>query len=495
LTDVPRADEAEDAVVGAVILAPDTLPAVRQVVTLEDFCRTEAREVFGVILNLADQGQPIDVLTVAEAYSAEHRANGHEKLVVADLAQGCPVPGNARKYAERVRDTACRRRGVERAAEVMRAFQSGTPPEQVAEYAALAFGELASGRGRDAASWYVTGDALRAEPPPAPPGVALTVTESGVRIMRPGLLHSLVGAAGIGKSLVGQGAGVETADAGGVAVFLDAEGTLPTFIRRLHALSVGPREVGLAKDPALADRIFYRVLDGGDLGPPLPEGTALVVLDGLASALAREGLDENSASDFLGFIARVLDPLRRQAPEAAFLLIDHPGHADPGRGRGSSAKRPVFDIEWNMRPISDDRAALVVRKDRHAVLGVPVGRTVAEVRRYADDGGVSLELREPEQSTDDEGNFRPTVLMGRVEDYLARQSNGVSMADIERNVPGKSDGKRAAVAALVREQRAREDRGPWGARVLRLVREPAHDPTTSPPTEGRGHARDGDDLG
>ena len=248
-------------------------------------------------------------------------------------------------------------------------------------------------------------------------------------------------------------------------MFLDAEGDLPTFLRRFHAL--------VGSNPSIADRIFYRAMgDGFDARMPLPGETRLVVLDGLAQALAREQLDENQAADVLGFLARVVDPLRRQAPDAAFVLVDHPGHSDPARGRGSSAKRPAVDVELTMKPIAHDRSALIVRKDRHAVLGVPVGRVVAEVHRYADpDGALALELHEPDRSMDDAGRFRPTTLMARVSRYLETRGAPVPMRDIEENVKGRRvHDIRAATACLIAEGCATEDRGMHNARLIRFVR-------------------------
>jgi hypothetical protein len=484
LVQLPHDPEAERAVIAGLLNRPDRFEDFEAVgLGPSAFFEATLRDLYGVIEGMHSAGTPVDVLSVGQ------RLNGSSKLsrlAVEEIGEDFTTVEGSLHQARRVVDLAVHREIVELASQLIHDAETDASPQEVADFASLAFAELAAeGAMGGAASWYSTGDVLRTDPMPAPPGITLRIIESGECIICGGLRILLVGEAGLGKTLLGICACSDVADAGGVAVFLDCEGDLPRFLRRLHVLSISA--AGFAKDPSIADRIFYRSMgDGFDRAMRLPDGTRLVVIDGLGQALAREGLDENSSTDVLGFFARMLDPLRRQAPDAAFLITDHPGHGDDTRSRGSSAKRPAVDVELTMKALAHDRAALIVRKDRDAVLGVPVGRAVAEVRRYADDGGLALELHEPDVSTDEAGNFRPTILMARVADFLAQRTEPATMTAVVSGVRGKDRAKREAVAALVREGCAVADDGPKGAPVFTYVKHPS----TPAPDVGRGHARE-----
>lgn len=70
----------------------------------------------------------------------------------------------------------------------------------------------------------------------------------------------------------------------------------------------------------------------------------LVIVDAKANFIAAAGLDEDLAVDLTRWHARVVQPL--QAIGAAVLDLDHSGHKDDGRPRGSSAKEAVAEASW-----------------------------------------------------------------------------------------------------------------------------------------------------
>lgn len=318
-------------------------------------------------------------------------------------------------------------------------------------------------------SWFVTGRELLADPEPPPPAMAWLLDE-GSGLLRAGRRYLVVGEPGTGKSLLALGACIEVAMSGRPAVFLDWEDSLRTFIVRSRAIRVGLTEEAMDADGA--GRIFYRCMVGETLNPamPTPEDCGLLVIDSVSRAMGSMGLDENSAPDFHRFVAEVLDPLREAAPEAALVLLDHPGHADPKRGRGTSAKRPVVDVDLTLERASRG-LRLINRKDRHADMDVPVGATVAEVSIHPGEGDtVTLRYREPSATFTEDGRMRPTCLMERASRYLAEQSEAVTMRTLRHDVTGKERAVMRAVDLLAHEGFAEVASGPRGATTYRHVR-------------------------
>lgn len=101
----PHSIEAEEAVLGAVLLSPRVLLVVRleEGLNAEDFYRERNATVFGAMLSLSDREANIDVLTVtAELEKLGKLADVGGPTVVDALAAAVPVVGHVREYARRV---------------------------------------------------------------------------------------------------------------------------------------------------------------------------------------------------------------------------------------------------------------------------------------------------------------------------------------------------------------------------------------------------------
>ena len=109
----PQNLEAEASVLGAMMVSEGAIAPVILDVRLhdEDFYRERHRIVFRAITGLYEQGEPVDALTVSE-YLAQHGelAEAGGKEAVSELASTVPVPGNARHYAQIVKQNALLRR-------------------------------------------------------------------------------------------------------------------------------------------------------------------------------------------------------------------------------------------------------------------------------------------------------------------------------------------------------------------------------------------------
>ncbi len=103
----PHSVEAEQAVLGGLMLDNQSWDSVADVITADDFYRADHRLIFGAILELADSGQPRDPVTVSDTLSRSaqlEQAGGLEYISL--LAQETPSAANIRAYADIVRERA-----------------------------------------------------------------------------------------------------------------------------------------------------------------------------------------------------------------------------------------------------------------------------------------------------------------------------------------------------------------------------------------------------
>ena len=109
----PQNLEAEESVLGAMMVSESTIEPVRLDVRLqaEDFYRDRHRAIYQAIIHLNEDANPVDVLTVSEAL-AQHgqldEVGGRD--VVASLAAKVPAPGSAKHYAQIVKQNSLMRR-------------------------------------------------------------------------------------------------------------------------------------------------------------------------------------------------------------------------------------------------------------------------------------------------------------------------------------------------------------------------------------------------
>ena len=106
----PQAIESEQAVLGGLMLDPEALDSVADMVSEEMFYRRDHQHIFRAIKELAEKGKPYDPVTLgdwfdANGFSAE--IDGGAYLV--ELASTTPSAANIKAYAEIVREKFLRR--------------------------------------------------------------------------------------------------------------------------------------------------------------------------------------------------------------------------------------------------------------------------------------------------------------------------------------------------------------------------------------------------
>jgi len=123
----PHSPEAEQSVLGGLLLSADGWDAVAEAVGANDFYRPNHRLIFRQIAILAEAGSPVDVITVADKLTANGELDAAGGLAyLAELAGNTPSASNIRAYAEVVRERSSLRSLIEVAQGIA---ESGFNPE------------------------------------------------------------------------------------------------------------------------------------------------------------------------------------------------------------------------------------------------------------------------------------------------------------------------------------------------------------------------------
>ena len=114
----PSVIEAEESLIGAMLLSAEAVSIAYESVQAEDFYRPLHGQIFGAIIDLAHAGEPVDYVTV-QAKLQERGALAVELSVLSSLQINTPSAANAQHYADLVREKAQQRRLISVAGEIV----------------------------------------------------------------------------------------------------------------------------------------------------------------------------------------------------------------------------------------------------------------------------------------------------------------------------------------------------------------------------------------
>ena len=113
---VPHSREAEEAVIGAVLINPEAYYDVAQFLSADDFYIHRNRWIFDTFVSLHDRNEAIDLVTVTEELDQKgHLADIGGAAYITKLINNVPSSLHAEAYGHRVEETAIRRRMLEAA--------------------------------------------------------------------------------------------------------------------------------------------------------------------------------------------------------------------------------------------------------------------------------------------------------------------------------------------------------------------------------------------
>ena len=97
----PQSLESERALLGALLLKPDAIHDISDLIRTDSFYAEKHRLIFGAMRELAERGEPIDQLSLSQRLVDQgflERSGG--RSYVAELAGSAPAPGNFHHYAD-----------------------------------------------------------------------------------------------------------------------------------------------------------------------------------------------------------------------------------------------------------------------------------------------------------------------------------------------------------------------------------------------------------
>ncbi|RBP48288.1 replicative DNA helicase [Arenicella xantha] len=161
----PQAIEAEQSILGSMMLDNRVIDEISSEIEVRDFYRSDHQLIFNEIVRLDERGEAADVVTVSEALTHLGEIDKIGGLAyLGALAKNTPNTGNVKSYAKIVRDRAILRRLIESANDIIqRAYQpDGSSPEDILDFAESIIFEIAKNN-HEAKAGFRRIDSLLAE--------------------------------------------------------------------------------------------------------------------------------------------------------------------------------------------------------------------------------------------------------------------------------------------------------------------------------------------
>ena len=373
---LPHDLDAEQAVLGCLLIDTGAMGRVRDLLTPDDFYAERNGLIFRAASIMASSGEPIDVLTLKaqlERDGALGKAGGIEYL--AELSQKMPTTVSVRSYAGIVGELSARRRLIDAAAALARSAGNGTwkaaeamgAIERAVAEARIRLSPAPAGdEGLPELDWS---DLFRADEPderewtiePLLPARTMAAVYAKAKVGKSLLLLDVAAALASGRSCLGHPPVPPMS-----VVYVDLEMTRRDLRDRMT-------DMGYGSDVDLSHFHYF-------LMPSLPPldtlagGAALraisrrhhaelIVIDTMASATQGEEKSPDTYRAFYRYTGRGL-----KEDGATVVRIDHEGK-DAERGqRGASAKNEDVDIVWKLEPRSEGRLGLLCTHDRTGIL-------------------------------------------------------------------------------------------------------------------------------
>lgn len=468
----PHNLEAEESLVGAMLLSRD---AIRSGMGLNvgDFYDVNNGLIFGAIVSAfeKDESKGVDPVLAAEQLrmlGVLEQVGGVEAII--HLQANTGAIGNAARYASIVEEKAQARRlnlvldkGASAAGDgdIERAMLH---IDDAAEIVAKASRQKTLGL-EDVSA------VIRGEVPPL--SQTILQRDDGACLIYPGLLHWIMGEHGLGKSWVAlaaaaqilntrpsqadlfEGGDVPSPAPGPSVLYLDWEGNRRIVGSRLRALGVTPESAEerflYFRPPTFTKTLVARLVEACK-----DKGVVLAVFDGVAKALARQGLDEDKNSDVIAWLELVVSPLTDDANVAA-LCLDHVTKDKEARGRwarGATAKiDQVSGAAWlaqRKEAFSRNKAGstvLIQKKDREGMLCADED-TAAIIRMEPFESGERLVVSVMAPTESASAPFRPTGAMAEISQALTGSADPLSTRSIRSLLNKKATTVDSAIERL-----------------------------------------------
>ena len=108
---MPYSAEAEQAVLGAMIMSRDAIQAASEILLPEDFYQQKFALLYSTILELTNEGKVVDIVTLQDRLKTKDVPQDMSSLsFISQIARSVPTAANVRHYADIVKEKAIKRR-------------------------------------------------------------------------------------------------------------------------------------------------------------------------------------------------------------------------------------------------------------------------------------------------------------------------------------------------------------------------------------------------
>lgn len=474
----PHNPDAEQAILGALLTEPTTLADVRPLITTAtDFYRPIHADLYTLITRLADNGQPIDIITIGDHLLRTGTLNqplwrqAGGLAYLHQLQQACPITANAPAYAETVRDYARLRRAATvgqqllqlvRDADTSRVHDTLLAGIDTLDQAFRADGttETVNTTGLHDLSWILTGEAPLTPPP------AYTHRTDGHALFYAGKVNGVFGDPESGKSWLAQTAIVEALNDGGTAAMIDVDhnGADHTSAR---LILLGARPDHLADQTRFR---YYEPEDNEQLLAAVDEITSwhpdVYILDSVGEVLPMMGVKSVDNDEITAALRRTCLPPATAG--CCVITIDHlpknPDSRQSGYAIGGTAKKRMMrgsylrvEVRTQPAPGQIGRTTIRIEKDtsgelRKVTPGGYVGTFILDsTRPGCTTWSVDRETAPVDHTT---GAVRRTKYMEAVSRYV-EDNDQCTKREIEAHLKTRGFGtaafQREAISTLISE--------------------------------------------
>lgn len=105
----PHNEEAEQSVLGAILIDKDAIATVSSIIAPPDFYNPINGIIFGAMLSLYEQGKPIDILTLRTSLKKNKNSQKIESSYLTELVNTVPTAANIEHYAIIIKEVATKR--------------------------------------------------------------------------------------------------------------------------------------------------------------------------------------------------------------------------------------------------------------------------------------------------------------------------------------------------------------------------------------------------
>ena len=466
----PNAADAEQALLGALILNPQLAPDLVTHVDPGDFYQPRHETIWKALQHIAGDTTG-DAQADAVTLAAELQRTGDLPAIggatyLHELTQACDLPANAPTYAQIVRDHARLRAAIHTGTRLQQLGYAGDITRvdailgeavQALDDAVMRFGprDTHAHSGLHDLSWILTGQAPEIPPP------AWVQHDAGHALFYPGKVNGVFGDPETAKTWLAQAAIVEALNAGQTAAMIDVDHNGPDHTAaRLLLLGAHPEHLA---DP---DRFrYYEPQEGTELEHAISDITArrssVVLVDSLGEIFPMLGLNSNDGDEVTGGLRLISQPA---ATGSCVIFVDHLPKATDARASGYAIgsiakKRAVrgsyIRAEERIKPAPGQigKISLYVEKDtagqlrKHTAGGRFVGTFILDsTQPHITTWRIQSEI--PSHTPD--GRFRPTHLMEKISRHI-EENDLCTTRDIRDTMGGKTTHISAAIKALVDE--------------------------------------------